>query len=237
VAGATTGTDVLHRRGRGRADRAALVADSTIIIGSPDRRARARHCNPRKPFMTDKEFTTEDWRRMLRHVGENPDRQGLVETPARVDKAWKHWTSGYAQDPADILKVFEDGAEKYNELIVVRGIPVYSHCEHHLAPFFGTATVGYTPNGRIVGLSKLTRLVECFSKRLQVQERLTMQVAESFMEIVQPLSVGVLIRCRHMCMESRGIRSPGQETITSTLLGEMRENLALRTEFLALARE
>ncbi|RZI40482.1 GTP cyclohydrolase I FolE [Herbaspirillum sp. HC18] len=182
-------------------------------------------------------FTLEDWRRLLRHFGEDPDRQGLRDTPGRVDKAWRHWTSGYDQNPADILKVFEDGAEKYNELIVVRGIPVYSHCEHHLAPFFGSATVGYTPNGRIVGLSKLTRLVDCFSKRLQVQERLTVQIADSLMEHLQPLSVGVVIRCRHMCMESRGIRTPGEETVTSALLGEMRTNLGLRTEFLSLARE
>jgi GTP cyclohydrolase I len=188
-------------------------------------------------IMEHDDFSQKDWRRLLRHLGENPDRQGLSDTPARVDKAWKHWTSGYEQDPAEILKVFEDGAEKYNELIVVRGIPVYSHCEHHLAPFFGWATVGYTPNGKIVGLSKLTRLVDCFSKRLQVQERLTMQIADSFMTHVQPLSVGVVIRCRHMCMESRGIRTPGQETVTSALLGEMRTNLGLRTEFLAMARE
>jgi GTP cyclohydrolase I len=187
--------------------------------------------------MDDNAFTEKDWQRLLRHVGENPERQGLKDTPQRVDKAWQHWTSGYAQDPAEILKVFEDGAEQYNELIVVRGIPVYSHCEHHLAPFFGWATVGYTPNGKIVGLSKLTRLVDCFAKRLQVQERLTMQIANSFMSHVQPLSVGVVIRCRHMCMESRGIRSPGQETVTSALLGELRTNLALRTEFLALARD
>jgi GTP cyclohydrolase I len=187
--------------------------------------------------MDDNDFTEKDWRRLLRHVGENPDRQGLQDTPQRVDKAWQHWTSGYSQDPAEILKVFEDGAEQYNELIVVRGIPVYSHCEHHLAPFFGWATVGYTPNGKIVGLSKLTRLVDCFAKRLQVQERLTMQIADSFMTLVQPLAVGVVIRCRHMCMESRGIRSPGQETLTSALLGELQTNLALRTEFLALARE
>jgi GTP cyclohydrolase I len=187
--------------------------------------------------MEENEFTEEDWRRLLRHLGENPDRQGLKDTPQRVDKAWQHWTSGYAQDPVNILKVFEDGAEQYNELIVVRGIPVYSHCEHHLAPFFGWATVGYTPKGKIVGLSKLTRLVDCFAKRLQVQERLTMQIADSFMTHVQPLAVGVVIRCRHMCMESRGIRSPGQETVTSAMLGELQTNLALRTEFLALARD
>ncbi len=182
------------------------------------------------------DFSEDDWRRLLSHLGENPDRQGLIDTPQRMEKAWRHWTSGYGQDPADILKVFEDGAEQYNELIVVRGIPVYSHCEHHLAPFFGTATIGYTPNGKIVGLSKLTRLVDCFARRLQVQERLTIQVAETLMEHVAPLSVGVVIRCRHMCMESRGVQASGEETVTSALLGEMRTNLALRSEFLALER-
>jgi len=120
---------------------------------------------------------------------------------------------------------------------VVSGIPVYSHCEHHLAPFFGTATVGYIPNGKIVGLSKLTRLVECFSRRLQVQERLTMQVAEALMAHLSPSSVGVIVRCRHMCMESRGIQKSGEETTTSALLGKIRMDAALRGEFFALARE
>jgi GTP cyclohydrolase I len=188
--------------------------------------------------MSDKEvFTENDWRRLLSSLGEDPDRPGLHETPARVAKAWKHWTSGYGQDPVEILKAFEDGAEEYNELIVVRNIPVYSHCEHHLAPFFGKATVGYLPNGKIVGLSKLTRLVDVFSKRLQVQERLTVQIANTLMEVLEPKAVGVVIKCRHMCMESRGIRTPGEETITSTLLGELQPNLALRTEFLSLARD
>jgi GTP cyclohydrolase I len=186
--------------------------------------------------MSTTEFNENDWRRLLETLGEDPDRPGLVETPSRVTKAWQHWTSGYGQEPSEILKVFEDGAEDYNELIMVRNIPVYSHCEHHLAPFFGTATIGYTPNGRIVGLSKLTRLMDCFAKRLQVQERLTIQVANALMEHLQPKSVGVMIRCRHMCMESRGIRTPGEETVTSALLGELQTNLALRTEFLSLAR-
>ncbi len=135
------------------------------------------------------------------------------------------------------MKAFEDGAEHYNELIVVRNIPVYSHCEHHLAPFFGRAVVGYLPKGKIVGLSKLTRLVECFSKRLQVQERLTMQVANALMEVLEPRAVGVMIRCRHLCMESRGIKTAGEETVTSTMLGELQTNLAMRTEFLDLSRE
>jgi len=188
--------------------------------------------------MSDKDpFTEHDWRRLLSSLGEDPDRPGLHDTPARVAKAWKHWTSGYGQDPVEILKAFEDGAEEYNELIVVRGIPVYSHCEHHLAPFFGKATVGYLPNGKIVGLSKLTRLVDVYAKRLQVQERLTVQIANTLMEVLEPKAVGVVIKCRHMCMESRGIRTPGEETITSAMLGELQPNLALRTEFLALARD
>jgi GTP cyclohydrolase I len=188
--------------------------------------------------MSDKEtFNENDWRRLLTSIGEDPDRPGLHETPARVAKAWKHWTSGYGQDPVQILKAFEDGAEQYNELIVVRNIPVYSHCEHHLAPFFGKATIGYLPNGKIVGLSKLTRLVDVFAKRLQVQERMTIQIANALMEALEPKAVGVVVKCRHMCMESRGIRTPGEETITSAMLGELQPNLALRTEFLALARD
>jgi len=186
--------------------------------------------------MSAQPFTEQDWRRLLAGLGEDPDRAGLVETPSRVAKAWKHWTAGYAQDPAECLKVFEDGAQEYNELIVVRGIPVYSHCEHHLAPFFGSATIGYVPDGKIVGLSKLTRLVDCFSKRLQVQERLTIQIANALMMHLAPKAAGVVIRCRHTCMESRGICIQGEETITSAMLGELLPNLALRTEFLALAR-
>lgn len=189
-----------------------------------------------RPPGDDKPFTHDDWRRLLRSLGEDPQRPGLLETPARVARAWEHWTSGYEQDPAEILKVFEDGAEQYNELIVVRNIPLYSHCEHHLAPFFGTATVGYIPNGRIVGLSKLTRLVDCFAKRLQVQERLTRQVADALMAHLQPTAVGVVVRCRHLCMESRGIRAIGEETVTSAMLGELLTNLAMRTEFLTLER-
>lgn len=183
------------------------------------------------------QFTEHDWRRFLLSIGEDPDRPGLRETPARVAKAWISWTAGYQQNPADVLKTFEDGAEQYNELIVVRNIPVYSHCEHHLAPFFGKATVGYMPNGKIVGLSKLTRLVECFSRRLQVQERMTIQIANALMETLDPKAVGVVIRCRHLCMESRGIRTAGEETVTSAMLGELQPNLAMRTEFLDLARE
>jgi len=187
--------------------------------------------------MSNQTFTEHDWRRLLASFGEDPDRPGLADTPQRLSKAWEYWTSGYRQDPAELLTVFEDGAEEYNELILVRGIPVYSHCEHHLAPFFGRATIGYVPDGKIVGLSKLTRLVEVFANRLQVQERLTSQIANALMTHLEPKSVGVIVRCRHLCMESRGIRAVGEETVTSSMLGELQPNLAMRTEFLALARD
>jgi GTP cyclohydrolase I len=186
--------------------------------------------------MSHQEFTEHDWRRFLTSLGEDPDRPGLLETPARVSRAWRQWSAGYGQDPVALLKAFEDGAEQYDELMIVRGIPVYSHCEHHLAPFFGTATIGYVPNGKIVGLSKLTRMTDCFARRLQVQERMTIQIADALMTALAPKAVGVIVRCRHLCMESRGIRTQGEETVTSAALGEMRSNLALRTEFLALAR-
>jgi len=181
-------------------------------------------------------FGEHDWRRFLLSIGENPDRPGLAETPARVAQAWKHWTAGYEQDPTQVLKVFEDGAEHYDELILVKNIPVYSHCEHHLAPFFGTVTIGYIPNGKIVGLSKLTRLVDCFAQRLQVQERLTIQIANALMEQLEAKAVGVVVKCRHLCMESRGIRTQGEETMTSSMLGELQPNQAMRAEFFALAK-
>jgi GTP cyclohydrolase IA len=148
-------------------------------------------------------------------IGEDPTREGLLETPKRVVKAWKHWTAGYHQDPADVLKTFEDGAEgTTGQWVIVKDIPIYSHCEHHLAPFFGTATIGYMPVGRVVGLSKLSRLADVFAKRLQVQERLTRQIAGALMEHIEPLAAMTIINCRHMCMESRGVARSGASTIT-----------------------
>ena len=163
-------------------------------------------------------------------------REGLKETPARVAKAWEFWTSGYDQNAADILKVFEDGAEGYDEMVVVKDIPVYSKCEHHLADIFGTATVAYIPDGRIVGLSKISRLVNMHARRLQVQERLTNDIAEDLWTNLKPLGVGVLIKARHMCMESRGICQQGHHTITSALRGVFKTQADARAEFLALAR-
>lgn len=173
--------------------------------------------------------------RLLQTVEPNPGREGLYETPARVAKAWAFWTRGYRQSPADILKVFEDGGERYDQMVCVKDIPIYSKCEHHLADIFGTATIAYIPNGRIVGLSKLSRLADCFARRLQVQERLTQQIADALHEHLNPVGVGVVIKARHMCMESRGICQQGHYTVTSALHGAIRDQADARAEFLRMA--
>ncbi len=170
---------------------------------------------------------------MLRQIGEDPDREGLLDTPRRVTRAWGEWFSGYGKNPADIMRTFEDGAENCNEMVVLEAIPVQSHCEHHIAPFVGTAIVGYIPAGRIIGLSKIPRLVDVFAKRLQVQERLTNQIADAMMKYLEPKGVGVIIRAEHFCMATRGVHKPGVFTTTSALRGIFMES-AVRAEFLAL---
>jgi GTP cyclohydrolase I len=170
---------------------------------------------------------------LLTGVGEDGDREGLTETPARAAKAWLKWTEGYGQDPQALLKSFEE--RDYSEMVVVKDIPLYSKCEHHLADIFGTATVAYIPNGRVLGLSKLSRLVNVFARRLQVQERMTVQVANALhVSALQPKGVGVQLRCRHMCMESRGICQQGHYTVTTALRGVIATGEP-RAEFLAVA--
>jgi GTP cyclohydrolase IA len=173
-------------------------------------------------------------RRLLAYIGEDPDREGLLETPARFLKAWEEYTRGYRMNPEEILKSFEDGAQRVDEMVIVRDIPVYSLCEHHLAPFFGKAYVGYVPDKRILGLSKISRLVEIYGRRLQVQERLTNQIADALDTHLKPLGVAVVIECRHMCMESRGVRHTGTATVTSALRGNIKTNADTRREFLSL---
>lgn len=173
-------------------------------------------------------------RKLLAMIGEDPDREGLKETPLRFLKAWQEYTSGYRQSPEEILKSFEDGAQSVDEMVIVRDIPVYSLCEHHLAPFFGRAHIGYVPDQRILGLSKMSRLVEVYARRLQVQERLTNQIADALDTHLQPLGVAVVIECRHMCMESRGVRHTGTATVTSALRGSIKTNPDTRREFLSL---
>lgn len=184
---------------------------------------------------TEDEGIEDNIRRLLQFVGEDPARGGLLETPARVAKAWAHWTSGYGKDAKDLLKVFEDGADGCDEMVIVKDIPFYTHCEHHLAPFFGTATVAYIPDGRIVGLSKISRIVDMFARRLQVQERLTNQIADALNDNLSPKGVGVVIRARHLCMESRGICQQGHHTITSALRGVLKDKPEARAEFMSLA--
>jgi GTP cyclohydrolase I len=171
-------------------------------------------------------------RHLLSIIDPENDREGVRETPERWAKAWVHWVKGYQEDPTEILKVFEDGGENYDEMVLVRDIPVYSKCEHHLADIFGVAHVAYIPNGRIVGLSKLSRLVDCFSRRLQVQERLTTQIADALTEHLQPKGVAVMLRCRHLCMESRGVCQQGHTTITTAIRGVFRDDPSAKEEFL-----
>lgn len=176
-------------------------------------------------------------RRLLQYAGDDPSREGLLETPARVAKALNHWFSGYGQDPKEIMKVFEDGGEDYNQMVVVKDIPIYSKCEHHMADIFGTVTIAYIPDGKIIGLSKLSRLADMFARRLQVQERLTSQIAGAITEHLEPKGVGVMIKARHMCMESRGICQQGHHTITTALTGAFLDEPETRAEFMALARQ
>lgn len=171
---------------------------------------------------------------MLCALPVDAQREGLLETPMRYAKAMQFWTSGYKAKPADILKTFKDGSENYDEMVFVGKIPYYSLCEHHLAPFFGVAHVGYIPEGRIVGLSKIPRLVEVFARRLSVQERLTVQIADTLDSVLKPKGVGVIVQGRHLCMESRGIQKPGTITTTSALRGVIKHHAEARAEFLKM---
>jgi GTP cyclohydrolase I len=182
----------------------------------------------------EQELNENTVRRLIHGIIGEKERGGLEETPARVVKAWKHWTNGYHVDIPGLLKVFEDGAEGYDEMVVRKNIRIYSHCEHHLAPIIGDCTIAYIPDGKVVGLSKLDRLADAFARRLQVQERMTSQIADALMEHLQPKGVGVHINARHLCVESRGVEQHNSDTITSALRGVMKTQPETRAEFMAL---
>ena len=173
---------------------------------------------------------------LLELIGEDVNREGLRDTPYRVAKAWDYWTKGYDVDIEKLLTTFRDGAENYDQMVSVCNIPFYSHCEHHLAPFFGNAIVSYIPQSNIVGLSKLNRVVDAFARRLQVQERFTNQIADAIFTHLQPLGVGVHIKARHLCMESRGICQQGHFTCTTALRGVIKDEDTPREEFLKLTQ-
>jgi GTP cyclohydrolase I len=172
-------------------------------------------------------------RTLLRWAGDDPAREGLVDTPLRVARAWREWFSGYSLDPdAYLARTFEE-VEGYDEMVVLRDIPFESHCEHHLAPIIGKAHVGYLPGGKVVGISKLARVVEAYSRRLQVQEKLTAQIADCIERVLQPRGVGVVIEASHECMTTRGVHTRGVSMVTSTMRGLFRDDARTRAEFLA----
>lgn len=171
-------------------------------------------------------------RTMIRWTGDDPDREGLRETPARVTRAFEEFFGGYAQDPAVFLaRTFEE-VGGYDEMILLRGVCFESHCEHHMAPVIGRAWVGYVPNGRVVGISKLARVVDVFARRLQVQETMTAQIADTIDRILQPKGVAVVINASHHCMTTRGVHKPDADLVTSRMLGCFRDDVQVRQEFM-----
>mgnify|MGYP000515947732 CR=1 FL=1 len=174
----------------------------------------------------------ENVKELLKHLGEDPTREGLKETPSRVIRSYETLFSGYKKDPKDILTVFD--GEDYDQMIIVKDIEFYSTCEHHMLPFFGKIHIGYIPSDKIIGLSKLPRLVEIYSRRLQNQERVTSQIAQALDDLLKPKGVGVIAEAQHFCMMARGVQKQNSTTVTSSMLGEFRENATTRKELLSL---
>ena len=176
-------------------------------------------------------------RTILRWCGDNPDRDGLIETPARVTRAYEEYFKGYNEDPEAILqKTFEE-TDGYDKMIVLRSIRFESHCEHHMAPIIGHAWIAYIPRGRVVGISKLARVVEVYAKRLQIQEKLTAQIANAIERVLQPEGVAVVLKAEHHCMTTRGVMKPGTDLVTSHMTGAFRDNAMTRQEFLSMINE
>ena len=175
-------------------------------------------------------------RTLLRWAGDDPNREGLRDTPARVARAYEDWFSGYADDPVNFLRRTFEEVEGYDEMVVLRDIRFESHCEHHLAPIIGRAHVGYLPARKVVGISKLARVVDAYARRLQVQEKMNAQIANCIQHVLEPKGVAVVIEAAHQCMTTRGVHKPGVTMVTSTMLGAFREDSRTRREFLAMIR-
>jgi GTP cyclohydrolase IA len=173
-------------------------------------------------------------RTLMRWAGDDPSRAGLLETPDRVVRAFEEYFTGYGQDPADILRTTFDEIDGYDEIVLLKDIEFSSHCEHHMAPIVGRAHVAYLPQHRVVGISKLARLVEAYARRLQIQERMTVQIADAIQEVLVPRGVAVVLEATHHCMTTRGIHKPGTSMLTSRLTGVFREDPSTRREFFAL---
>jgi len=171
---------------------------------------------------------------LLRWAGDDPDREGLRETPARVARAFQDWFSGYEEDPEEYLQRTFEEVEGYDDMVVLRGIRFESHCEHHMAPIIGRVHVGYLPRNKVVGISKLARVVETFARRLQVQEKMNAQIANCIQKVLEPKGVAVVIEAAHQCMTTRGVHKPGVTMVTSSMHGEFRKNPLTRREFLSV---
>lgn len=184
-----------------------------------------------KPTREDAEAAV---RTLLAYTGDDVDREGLVDTPARVVRAYDEWFGGYELDPLELLQRTFEEVEGYDEVVVLRGIRLESHCEHHMVPIIGEAHVAYLPNNRVVGISKLARVVEAYGKRLQVQEKLTAQIADAIDDALNPLGVAVVVRAQHLCMTTRGVRKPGVSMLTSAMRGAFRDEPDARAEVLTL---
>lgn len=202
------------------------------IVTRPTAPSSKRPSPRRQPSRAEAEDAV---RTLIAWAGDDPAREGLIDTPRRVTEAYEEYFSGYRLDPMDVLsKTFEE-AGGYDDLVMLRDIRVESHCEHHIAPFLGVAHVGYLPNGRILGLSKIARVVEIFARRLQTQEALTAQIADAIENALRPRGVAVLIEAEHQCMSTRGVRQPGVKTITTRFTGALEQDASYRDRFLQLA--
>ncbi|MGT2501514.1 GTP cyclohydrolase I FolE [Bradyrhizobium guangxiense] len=189
---------------------------------------------PQRPSREDAEAA---FRTIIRWAGDDPDRPGLRETPARAARAFEEYFSGYAQDPIQILAKTFDETGGYEEMVILRGISFESHCEHHIAPIIGRAWVAYVPDGRVVGISKLARVVQVYAKRFQIQERMTSEIAAAVQKALKPQGVGVILKANHHCMSSRGVQKIGADTVTSCMLGCFRDNPISRQEFIGMVED
>jgi GTP cyclohydrolase IA len=201
------------------------------VLGSRRDRAKAAESSTAKrPSRAEAE---EAIRTLIRWAGDDPDREGLVSTPARVVRAYEEWFAGYKDDPRDYLKRTFEETGGYDEVVVLRDIRFESHCEHHMAPIIGRVHIGYLPRNRVVGISKLARLVEVYARRLQIQEKMTAEIATCVDEVLKPYGVAVVAEATHQCMTTRGIHKPGVTMVTSRMLGVFRDHAETRQEFLA----
>ena len=197
----------------------------------PVARKTKKNGKTRRPSRKQAEQAVET---LLRWAGEDPTREGLIDTPARVAVAYEDWFGGYRDDPVRFLKRTFEEVEGYDEIIVLRDITFESHCEHHMAPIIGVAHVGYLPSNKVVGISKLARVVEAFARRFQVQEKMTAQIAQCIQDVLKPRGVGVVIDATHQCMTTRGIHKSGVSMVTSQMLGAFRKDARTRAEFLSM---